>query len=295
MSPPSSHVSCSALARSSLEPLAGSAPHTRAWVALEQPGPWGPRALTDSHLPARLGDRLTAAAESAGVTVVLVRRPGPHPDRHVEQPRALVVAGLGPDGRPWLETTRLARVDGVLDLDLAAIAAGRRPGLVADDERILLVCTNARRDQCCALLGRPVVERLAARWPGRVWESSHLGGHRFAPTVLSLPDGYVYGGPDAATLGLGACRGRSWLERSAQAAELAVLSAAGDTRPRPLEATTLEGTTNGGKRLRVVDGASTWSVEVVERALPPRPESCGQPPVPGVSYAAAVRPRLGSV
>lgn len=264
-------------------------------MALEQPGPWGPRALTDSHLPGSVGARLTLDAEEAGVTVVLVRRPGPHPDRHVEQPRMLFVAGLGPDGRPWLESTRLTRAEAVLDLDLTAVAAGRRPRLAADDERILLVCTNARRDQCCALFGRPVAQALAAGRPGQVWESSHLGGHRFAPTVLSLPDGYVYGGPDAATLGLGACRGRSWLEPSAQAAELAVLSAAGDRRPRPLEATTLEGTTNGGKRLRVVDGASAWSVEVAERALPPRPESCGKPPVPGVTYAATVRLRLGSV
>ena len=26
-----------------------------------------------------------------------------------------------------------------------------------------------------------------------MWESSHLGGHRFAPTALVLPTGYLYG------------------------------------------------------------------------------------------------------
>jgi hypothetical protein len=46
---------------------------------------------------------------------------------------------------------------------------------------------------CCALRGRPLAAALQARRPGRVWECSHTGGHRFAPIVLALPVGALYG------------------------------------------------------------------------------------------------------
>ena len=64
---------------------------------------------------------------------------------------------------------------------------------------MLLVCTNGKRDECCALLGRPIAQRCAPGAPGRVWESNHLGGHRFAPTVTLLPHGTMHGQLDTAT------------------------------------------------------------------------------------------------
>jgi (2Fe-2S) ferredoxin len=40
---------------------------------------------------------------------------------------------------------------------------------------------------------------LASRWPDLVWECSHIGGDRFAPNVVLLPDGFYYGNLDAAS------------------------------------------------------------------------------------------------
>lgn len=273
---------CSDLARRSGEPLAGTAPYARAWVALEQPGPWGPRALTDSHLDRGLGAALAARSADLPVTVVLVRRPGHHADHHVGGPRALVVAHVGP-GATWLERTTVDDPRALLDLDLERIAEGEPPGVGdLDDARLLLVCTNARRDTCCALRGRPAVADLSARFPGRVWESAHLGGHRFAPTVLSLPDGFVYGGPDAAGLGGPACRGRSALPAPAQAAELAVLEAAGiDPRPTSVDQA-------GDGQYAVGLAGRSWSVTVTAHPITERPESCGRPAVPGTTHRAVV-------
>src|SRR6185295_17042644 len=42
-------------------------------------------------------------------------------------------------------------------------------------------------------LGRSVARSLAALRPQRVWECSHLGGHRFAANVVCLPEGVCYG------------------------------------------------------------------------------------------------------
>ena len=55
------------------------------------------------------------------------------------------------------------------------------------------VCTNGRRDLCCARFGLPLYNRLRERLGERVWQVTHLGGHRFAPNVLVLPQGMLYG------------------------------------------------------------------------------------------------------
>ena len=62
-----------------------------------------------------------------------------------------------------------------------------------DPDPLYLVCSHGRHDPCCGQRGRPVVASLALNRPGRVWQASHLGGCRFAPTVLVLPLGLMYG------------------------------------------------------------------------------------------------------
>ena len=63
----------------------------------------------------------------------------------------------------------------------------------------LLVCTHGMRDRCCARFGQPFFREVAlsakqGNLPNtRVWKVSHIGGHRFAPTAISLPDGRYYG------------------------------------------------------------------------------------------------------
>ena len=69
-----------------------------------------------------------------------------------------------------------------------SMVAGR-----ADPDPLYLVCSHGRHDPCCGQRGPPLVAGLAASRPERVWQASHLGGCRFAPTVLVLPLGLMYG------------------------------------------------------------------------------------------------------
>lgn len=75
---------------------------------------------------------------------------------------------------------------------LAGFAPFRTPSTHIRD---VLVCTHGTRDRCCATFGYPVYSRLRrafledAAGASRVWRVSHLGGHRFAPTLLDLPSG----------------------------------------------------------------------------------------------------------
>jgi hypothetical protein len=80
--------------------------------------------------------------------------------------------------------------------DLAELADCPAP---TSPEPLFAVCTNGSRDRCCAVKGRDLAARLRLELDGEgtdevsVVEVSHLGGHRFAPTMLVLPWGYAYG------------------------------------------------------------------------------------------------------
>jgi hypothetical protein len=57
----------------------------------------------------------------------------------------------------------------------------------------VVVCTHGRRDACCGRWGTLLHVEVAARWTGvRTWRCSHTGGHRFAPTGFTFPDGRAW-------------------------------------------------------------------------------------------------------
>ncbi|MBD2327892.1 sucrase ferredoxin [Alkalinema sp. FACHB-956] len=74
------------------------------------------------------------------------------------------------------------------------------PARMCDRGQDLLICTHGSHDQCCARYGNPfyaqackVVSSLVeSDRTIQVWRSSHFGGHRFAPTAITFPDGRYY-------------------------------------------------------------------------------------------------------
>ena len=61
---------------------------------------------------------------------------------------------------------------------------------------LVAVCAHGKHDQCCAVRGRGATAAIADRYPEITWECSHLGGDRFAATMLVLPEGLCYGRVD---------------------------------------------------------------------------------------------------
>ncbi len=283
------------------EPLAGTAPHAVGWLALEQPGPWGARAWTSSRLDAALGARVEAACAlpSRPVRPVLVRRP----DGTSTEERTVLLAHTTP-GSSWLLGAEVPadRLAGLPWEALAvAVAAGdadvvRRelPGCVPVPP-LLLVCTNGKRDRCCALEGRPVAAEAATARPGRCWETTHLGGHRFAPTAVVLPSGSLHGRLTAASATdlleaadrgevlTSGVRGRSTWPPAAQAAEAAVRAETGEADADALQ---VEAVADDRVVVRHRDGRG-WQVRVRQESRDDlRPESCGKSPVPVVAWVA---------
>ncbi len=189
--------------------------------------------------PDVLGE-LTGAALRTRTRILLVRRPGRQQPAAERRWLLLTTGGATASGR-WADDTHLRAA--VTEL---AKAPNRAPELPA--EPVVLVCAHGMHDTCCALRGRPVAAALAQRWPEAVWECSHVGGDRFAPNVVLLPDGFYYGGLDpvsavdavtehlAGRVGTGALRGMARYPPAQQAAVVAAFARYG---PLPAAAVTV--------------------------------------------------------
>ncbi|WP_377269039.1 sucrase ferredoxin [Peterkaempfera sp. SMS 1(5)a] len=284
---------CATLSAELSEPLAATAATAMTWLLLEQTGPWGAKALAESHLDAEIGRALDRAAADTGVRIALIRRPGRHADQHTVRRHQVVVAHTAP-GSSWVRRETVEDPGELLGLDFAALGGGDHGGLGHEHtgDPLALVCTNGRRDRCCALLGRPLAAELAAAGHSEVWEVTHLGGHRFSPTMLVLPYGYAYGRLTATTakellattadgrMSTEWCRGRSCWDRPGQAAELAVRRLIGEDVADALVVAGHSPAEDGLRQIRVrhTDGRA-WEVEVaLGVSEPPRPESCGKSP-----------------
>ena len=196
---------CATLSRALEEPQFGTASRVRGWVLLEQPGPWGREAVLESQLDRDLARALHRAAEAARVRLLLIRRSGRRSRAGRSQSTTCFLAHTSRRDR-WLERRRLDDPAELLELDMAKVTAGERPGFGDPvGEPVYLVCTNGRHDRCCATYGRPLALALAERHGDLVWESSHVGGDRFAGNLVCLPSGHYFGrvGPAEADRVLG--------------------------------------------------------------------------------------------
>ncbi|MGQ0625200.1 MAG: sucrase ferredoxin [Sporichthyaceae bacterium] len=182
------------------EPLLGTASLAMSWLLLEHPGPWGPKALSPDRLPPLLAAAIKAQADRHGIRVNLIRRPARERTRGREHtysgPSRAVLVHTGP-GPSWIEQVALDDIRDVLALDLAALARGERSGLDPHPDPLFAVCAHTTKDPCCAVRGRPVAAALAARYPELTWESTHLGGDRFAGNLACFPHGLYFGRLDA--------------------------------------------------------------------------------------------------
>ncbi len=263
-----------------------------------------------SVFTATLGVNPSGTAISA-TTVIVVDTPLPWP-KPVFEHRALqgvdssstdveartvrVLASVPSDQRPPTATVFQRRGD---DTIAVAITIGQRPiiavvGLVLDaedvrtidgareiDPRAVLICTQGTHDVCCGTEGTALVADLQAdpRFGAvPIFRVSHTGGHRFAPTALTFPDGRSWAYVDADRLAhvlfhtaspsalVPWCRG-SWAapDPRSQAAENAVFGRQGwDDAQRTTRFEDL-----GNDIIRVTRGLESHAVRVtVTRDIP---------------------------
>jgi hypothetical protein len=181
---------CSTAARERDDPLVGTAPPARRWLLIEHPGPWRRDALSGAGFDQVTRERLMSAAARNEARILLIRRHGRVQTR-AERAWAVLRYDGGPTWGTWAEPAHLVTAIDALD--------AKPDGITGRASQLLLVCAHGIHDVCCAVRGRPVAAALAAEWPDVTWECSHVGGDRFAPNLLVLPDGTYYGNLDPVT------------------------------------------------------------------------------------------------
>jgi hypothetical protein len=260
------------------DPMYGTASAGSSWLMLELCGPWGPSAFLQSPtvIDPQLGRAIVRRAESAGMRITAIRRHG----RRAETPRWRWFVAQSTVGEEALYGGEVSGARGYLDIALDGSDGHSTPG------PLVAVCAHGKHDQCCAVRGRGATSAIAAKYPELTWECSHLGGDRFAATMLVLPEGLCYGrvdsGDSAELVRLyldgrvdnSRLRGRTSLPAAVQAAQYFARDAIGDDGIRALSPLRVE---SGDGTTRVVLDRGDQPVEVVvgEQLSEPLLSKCG--------------------
>jgi hypothetical protein len=272
-------IPCSDRSLERADPMEGTAGYGERWFLVEIDGAWGAHAFFQSRLDPELGRAIVQRIEGASMRPLAIRRTGRRTDARREQRhwRWAIV-----DARPGQEAVWWGSVDD--PVDLLSVALDGSDGQQSH-RPIVCVCTHARHDQCCAVKGRPVVTALARQYPDETWECSHLGGDRFAATLVIFPEGLLYGRMTAADApglmdahALGEVepqwlRGRTSLPNVVQAAEAYARESTGDRR---IGAFTFvdQRTTREGWEVDFDHGGEPLSVGIAVRQSEPLLSTC---------------------
>jgi hypothetical protein len=174
---------CSDIARENDEPLGATASRIDHWLLVEYRGLWSSDALAGSGLSDQVKARLRELRlQRPRTRLLLIRRP----DRR-RHPTLAVYAASSLEGKEWLGGLEIAEHEDLRDLDPWDAAT-------PNDEPLFLACTHGKHDPCCARRGRPLFDALSEQLDsGSAWQSTHIGGDRFAGNMLCLPHGVYYG------------------------------------------------------------------------------------------------------
>jgi len=240
---------CAEVSRVAGQQLVGSAV-ARDHIFVEVPLPWPHDWRAAPGYPASLRRTLKRLADSPGVS------PKDHlilPDPAWSRPGLVRFLAYrlpcGPAAR-MIRHEYLAPADLIGDIARAVLddTGDRRPfdAYRREDGEIrdLFVCTHGSRDACCSRFGIPIYQSLhreaeVSNGRLRVWRTSHIGGHRFSPTLIEMPTGRYWGHLDSSMLHelayrattpaslSAAYRGRALLAPLAQPVEKALFFAGG--------------------------------------------------------------------
>jgi len=276
--PRPSEFFCSHSSQKVEESLLGTAPHVNAWFLLEHHGKWGHDAFSESNIPDSVKNHVNHYLNKNPLSrLLLIKRNAPYHNSGL----AFFVA-LANHPHPPLYRFHIDNYDDLLDFDMYSLGStGTQYQSNLSSDHLFLICTNGVRDQCCAKHGIPVYAALQNHFSDSLWQSSHQGGHRFAPNLLCLPHGLSYGRvfiDDAAAIvnkhsvaeiHLPNLRGRASYPQHVQAAEGLLRVKTGDTSISSLSVSELikHSEHEWTVQFASLDGGSSHQVRLAKRML----------------------------
>ena len=182
---------CSVLTRRSAEPLAGTAPYAKHFVFITWPKKYWQYEALDSKggFPKGLKKWMKEQSLVNGkISIRLVSQVGMNQDK--------VKIFIYPE-KYCYSNVLPSQIPAVLESYFQdGITASFSPNSIEVDQ--IFICTHGRHDKCCAKFGQKLAAEMRYNVSRKnsaveVWDSSHLGGHRFAATIIDFPTGRAYG------------------------------------------------------------------------------------------------------
>ncbi len=262
------HTFCALDSRAVSEPLFGTAPHIDIWIALECPWPWPKKLLDSKQLTEKLRSYLSAAQELHKNSRLLFVKRRTQQSCHN---RTHLLAFRRKEKCAQSTELTFTCDDECLNLDLDGSFANVRE---CDGEHFM-VCTHGKHDRCCALFGVKVYNSLKLiTGTANVWQSSHLGGDRYAGNLAIFPHGIFYGHVDEGSIesivaihrkGLIAkkhFRGYCWYPQVVQAAEYFVRTHTDDWRQSSLTSFRYQRISDQRYRVQLVLGPQVFETTI---------------------------------
>lgn len=190
---------CSDHSRQTGEDIIGSATNCQTYILVECPPPWTAEAFDSKWVPKNL-QILVEEVKRAKLPIIflLIANIFSHKADHA----TLLIYQM----KEGLSNGYCKQEFKLANIEQAAVFIRKWLGseiyeceVETTVTRDILVCTNGSRDKCCSRYGNPFFFHATATVFDlnldniRIWKSSHFGGHRFAPTMIDLPDGRYYG------------------------------------------------------------------------------------------------------
>ncbi|MBV6627541.1 MAG: sucrase ferredoxin [Rivularia sp. (in: Bacteria)] len=197
---------CSDNSRQAAEDIIGTATNNQTYVLIECPTPWSSDAFSSKWVPQSL-QLLVKEAKRAKLPIKfqLIANDFSH---KADSTKLLIFHQEEGGGKGY--SKREFKLE---NIEQAASAIKKwlwgknlKWEIDASATRDILICTHGSHDRCCARYGNPFyfhAKNLISDMGldnVKIWRSSHFGGHRFAPTMIDLPEGRYYGNLDIQSL-----------------------------------------------------------------------------------------------
>jgi hypothetical protein len=182
---------CAEVSAEQGEPVTATASRVEHWLLIEYGGYWPHEPLDAAVFAGSLREHLAAQLASLRYArLLLVKRAG-----RGREDRVRVLYGATPERGSRFYRLELEGHPDLLDLEIGPALRGEAPPPGEPlDHPLLLVCTHGIRDRCCARYGQALNREVRRRAdPDWVWQSTHVGGDRFAGNLVALPEGLYFG------------------------------------------------------------------------------------------------------
>ncbi len=175
---------CSTASRYFKEALAGTAANYKSYILVEHAGPF-PSKATDGLMNKSWLQGLNQLALRNKGKLLLIR------NRHTNY-RTCRIVFVDCVRQKYFEI--VVPLEEVHTIDVESYLNNTHT--VWEQTPFFLVCTNGKKDKCCAKFGFPVFrffENLRVPFNYKIWECTHIGGDRFAANAVLMPFGVYYG------------------------------------------------------------------------------------------------------